>query len=245
MSKTLANAQTECRIYLDEAAQADFLDSEVTLAINRAYHNVMSHVIEIYEDFQETTPTTFQYAVVANKQEYTIDSSLIKVTRVEINFNPTVSGSQPARCEPIKQDEIRGNLANTNAAGSFYSPGYYLYGDIGSQTIGFVPIPTAGDTTGKSITVWGIALKGDLINTTDQILIPYVDNYVYLICLRASAQLLRKGQQEEATASRYMAEYNTGIIEMKQFLKDRQADDGWYIQDNTLEDIDFSLLGIV
>lgn len=246
MAKQLSNVQTEARIYLDEATARDWLDPEVNIAINHAYHDVASFVMEIYEQFYETT-TPFTYAVVINQQEYTIDSSLIKVTRVEINYNPTTSGSLPSRAVPIKMDEIRGNLANTNNAGSFFSAGYYLHGAIGSQTIGFIPIPTsAGDTGGtKSISVWGIALPSDLVNSTDNVNIPYADRFSYLIALKAAAQLLRKGQQEENAAARYLGEYRAGIQDMMTFLKERQADDTWQITDSVLEDIDFSTLEII
>jgi len=76
LAKTLGNIQTEIRIYLDEQSAADFLDSEVILAANRAYHEVASAVIEIYDEYYATT-TPFTYAIVAQQQEYTIDSSLI------------------------------------------------------------------------------------------------------------------------------------------------------------------------
>lgn len=246
MAKTLSELQTETRTYLDEANQTDWLDTEVTRSINRAYHGVVSHVIQVYEQFYETT-TPFTYAIVLNQQEYTIDSSLIKVTRVEINYNPNTSGSQPNRCQPIKMDEVRFNLANTNNAGSFFSAGYYLHGSIGAQTIGFLPVPTTdSDTNGtKSISVWGIALPSDLVNASDNVNIPYADNFAYLIALRAAAQLLRKGQQEEAAAARYLNEYQQGLHDMMTFLKDRQADDTWNITDSLLEDIDFSTLEII
>lgn len=245
MAKTLANLQQETRMYLDEASQGDYLDSEVLIAINRAYHDVCSFIIEIYENFYETT-TPFAYSEVAGQQEYTIDSSLIKVTRVEINFNPTSTGSQPNRCQRISEDEIRQNLANTNGSGgSFFSAAYYLHGNIGAQKIGFIPVPTISDTTGQSISVWGIALPTDLVNTTDNVNIPYADRFAYLVSIKAAAQLLRKGQQEEAAAARYISEYRPGVQDMMTFLKERQADDVWGIVDSLQEDIDFSTLEIV
>lgn len=244
MAKTFTNLQTETRIYLDEASQLDFLDTEVAIAINRAYHDVCAFVMEVYEQYYEVT-TPFTYAIVANQQEYTIDSTLIKTTRVEINYNPTSVGSSANRAEPIKMDEIRGNLANTNNFGSFFSAGYYLHGPIGTQKIGFIPIPTNGDTTGKSISVWGITMPTDLVSGTDNVNVPYADRFAYLVSLRAAAQLLRKGQQEEATAARYLQEYRQGAQDLMTFLKERQADDGWYIQDSLLEDIDFATLEII
>lgn len=244
--KTLTNLQTEVRTYLDEATAADWLDAEVILSINRSYHNIISKVIEVYNDwYDDVTVNPFTYAIVANQQEYTIDSSIIKPTRVEINYSPTTTGSVSARAIPIVKDEVRGNLANTNNAGSFFSAGYYVRGNIGAQKIGFIPVPQTSDTTGKSISVWGVTLPGDLVNGGDNVNIPYVDNYSYLISLRAAAQLLRKGQQEENFAARYIAEYQAGIIEMQNFLKDRQSDDGQFIVDSQLEQIDFSTLEII
>lgn len=243
MAKLLSDLQTETRTYLDEAVQTDWLDTEVISAINRAYHDVCSFVMEVYEQYYETT-TPFTYSLVANQQEYTVDSSLIKITRVEVNFNPTVSGSQSSRLLSIKMDEVRRNLANTASTPSSFSSGYYIHGSIGTQTIGFIPIPTVGDTTGKSISVWGIALPTDLI-TGSNVNIPYADRFAYLVSLRAAAQLLRKGQQEESAASRYMAEYRQGCQDLMTFLKDRQADGGWYIEDSVLDDIDFEVLALV
>lgn len=205
---------------------------------------MVGKVVEVYDRWYETT-SPFTYAIIANQQEYTFDSSLIKVTRVEINYNPTSTGSVASRAVPLNEDEVRGNLANTNNAGSFFSAGYFIHGNIGSQKIGFIPVPTTSDTTGKSISVWGIQLPGDLSNGSDDVNIPWADRFAYLIALKAAAQLLRKGQQEESSASRYIAEYEAGVREMQTFLKDRQSDDGQFIIDSQLEQIDFSTLEII
>lgn len=244
MAKQLQDIQTEARIYLDEATAADWLDSEVTIAINRSYHETASFVMEVYESFYETT-SPFTYALQANVQEYLIDSSLIKVTRVEINYNPTVSGSTASRALAIKMDEMRRNLGNTNSVGSSFSTGYYVHGSIGSQYIGFVPVPLSSDTTGKSISVWGIALPTDLVKSTDNVNIPYADRFAYLVSLRAAAQLLRKSQQEEAAAARYMQEYRQGVQDLMTFIKGRQSDGAMMIEDDILDDIDFEVLALV
>lgn len=241
MSKTLTNLQTGTRTYLDEAAEVDFLDTEVTSAVNLAYHDVAGKAIEVYEEYYDTT-TPFSYAVVANQQEYSIDSSLIKVTRVEINYKPSDPNTQALRAIPIKKDELRLNLQNSNTSGGFFNAGYYLHGNVGSQKIGFVPIPTEADTTSQSIKVWGVALPVDLANGTDNVNIPYVDRFYYLINLRAAAILLRKGQQEETAAARYLMEYAAGVKEMQTFLFERQADDVRMIEDSELDDIDFSVI---
>ena len=242
MAKTLGNVRTEVRVYLDEVAEADFLDTEVLLAINRAYQDVAGSVMEIYEEFYVTT-TPFTYAVVANTQEYTIDSSLIKTTRVEINYDPQTASSVAVRAIPIKSNEVRTNLNNTNSRYSFASPGYYLHGNIGAQKIGFVPVPTIADTSGQSISVWGVALPSDLSSDSDNVNIPFADRFAYLVALRAAAQLLRKGQQEENNAQNYINEYQKGLVQMKSFLADRQADGVRMIQDALGEDTDFTAGG--
>jgi hypothetical protein len=244
MAKQLSDLEFETRVYLDEAVQADWLDTEVDLSINRAYHDVCSFVMEVYEQYYETT-TPFTYALVANQQEYVIDPSLIKITRVEVNFNPTVSGSQSSRLLSVKMDEVQRNLANTASTPSSFSSGYYIHGSIGNQTIGFIPIPTIGDTTGHSISVWGIALPTDLVNDTDNVNVPYADRFAYLVSLRAAAQLLRKSQQEEVAASRYIADYRQGVQDLMAFIKGRQSDGGEYIIDSVLDDIDFEVLALV
>lgn len=241
MAKTLANARTEVRIYLDEASAADFTEAEVDLAINRSYHDVVGAVMEVYEDFYNTT-SPFTYAIVANQQEYSIDTSLIKVSRVEINYDPTNASSTATRAIPIRSNEIRSNLANTGHMSGNGVASYYLHGNIGSQKIGFIPIPTIADTSGQSISVWGIAMPADLSASGDNINIPYADRFVYLVALRAAAQLLRKGQQEENNAQNYVNEYQKGLVQMKSFLKERQADDVHMISDALLENNDFTTL---
>lgn len=244
MAKTITDCRFGTRVYLDEAAQADWLDTEVDMAVNLAYHDVVAKVMEVYEGFYETT-SPFTYALVANQQEYVIDSSLIKVTRVEVNYQPSTPNSQSIRATAIKMDELKLNLQNQNTTGSYFSAGYFLHGNPGAQKIGFVPIPLESDTTGQSISVWGVALPTDMSNASTNVNIPYADRFYYLINLRAAALLLRKGQQEEASAARYMAEYAVGAQDLMTFLKERQADGPWMIEDSLIEDVDFSVTTII
>ena len=237
--KQFADLQTGVRVYLDESSQGDFLDSEVQRSINYAYHDVITRVMEVYEQFYETT-TPFQYALVAKQQEYTIDPSLIKVTRVEINYNPNLANSQPNRAVPVKMDEALLNIGNIASQGNIYNAGYYLHGNIGAQTIGLVPPPSVSDTTGKSISVWGIAIPGDLVNPTDNVNIPYADNFSQLVELKAASILLEKGQQSSNASTKYMDQYDKGTMRMQQFLKERQADGVAMITDAEVIDMDFS-----
>lgn len=237
MAKLLSDVRSETRTYLDESSAVDFTDAEVDRSINRSFHDVVGAVMDVFEEHYSTT-TPYTYAIVANQQEYTVASSLIRPTRVEINYTPTTSGSIAVRAFPIKKDEVRINLNSTSYLLS--KPGYYLHGSIGAQKIGFVPVPTVADTTGQSISVWGIDIPSDLSAAGDNVNIPYADRFVYLIALKAAAQLLRKGQQEETAAQNYLSEYRSGIIEMQNFLKDRISDDFNRIIDVQSENVDFS-----
>lgn len=241
MAKTLTNLQTGVRVYLDESVQADFLDSEVTRSINYAYHDLISRIINDYELFYETI-TPFAYSVVANQQEYAIDPTLIKVTRVEINYAPQQSNSVALRAIPVKMEEALLNLSNSAASGSVFNAGYYLHGNIGNQTIGFIPLPTQADTTGQSIKVWGIAMPTDLVNGTDTANIPYVDNFAQLIELKAAGIILEKGQQASNNAAAYLQRYEIGVEQMITFLRERQADGVPMVIDVELDNLDFQTL---
>ncbi len=240
MAKQLSDAQFFVRMYLDEAAAADYTDQEVLVAINFGYHDVVGSVIEVKEDYYDTI-TKFTYAMVANQQEYAIDTTLVKPTRVEINFSPTVANSNPIKATPIKMNEDLINLNNTSTVQLYGQVGYYLHGKQSTQTIGFIPIPTVSDVAPtKSISVWGIALPSDLVNSADMIDIPYADRFTYLIGLRAAAILLSKGQQEEANATKYLSRYEMEVEKMKNFLASRQEDGVEMVQDSEPENTDFS-----
>jgi hypothetical protein len=238
MAKTFSDLQVGTRVYLDEASAADFLDTQVKRSINYAYHQVITGIIGVYQGYRETT-TPFTYAVVANQQEYLIDSTIIKPTRVEINYSPQKSGSVPLRAIPIKMEEALLNISNSATSGSVFNAGYYIHGDIGLQYIGFIPIPQQGDLAGKSISVWGYTLPTDLVNSTDQPLIPYVDAWGYLIELKAAQILMSKGQENETVAAQYSNMYEQGLSKYIQFLYERQADGVNMITDSELDNLDF------
>src|SRR5439155_17805704 len=125
------------------------------------------------------------------------------------------------------------------SSGSVFNAGYYLHGNQTAQTIGFIPIPTQADTTGKSISVWGIVMPADLVNNTDPVVIPYPDNFSQLIELRAAQILMSKGQENETAAQRYLAEFNLGVTNMQTFIKERQADGVQMVVDVEIDNIDF------
>jgi len=237
MAKTLANLQVGTRVYLDEANAADFLDSEVTRSVNYSYMDVVKNVIEVHEDYFFTTTPKY-ISTVANTQEYDLDTTLVKIRRVEINYNPSDTNSVAQRATAIKTEEMPLRLsANSIGQSGLFSAGYYINGQQGSQKIGFTPVPQNSGTNNASI--WGIALPDELSSASDTIKIPAPDMFGYLIELRAAAILLRKGQQAENYALRYMQEYEDGVMKMKNFLKERQDDGVVMVADALYEDTIF------
>lgn len=237
MAKTIANLRVGVRMYLDESQQADFTDIEVDREINYAYHDLISKVMEIYEEFYATT-TPKNVSTVASQQEYSLDTGLIKVTRVEINYSPSDANSQAVRAIPVKMDEIPLNLGNTAIEGStLFNAGYYLHGPQGSQKIGFVPVPLQTGT--NNVRIWGIEAPSDLSDNNTTVSIPYPDNFSQLVEKKAAATLLKKGQQEVTAGDNLLKEYAIGLLDMQTFLKERIADGAWVIQDSMGEDIQF------
>lgn len=224
------------RTYLDESQPQNWTLIEVTTAINFSYQFIASKVMEVYEEYYFTT-TPYTYSTVANQQEYTIASTLLKVERVEVNLLPTTANSQAQRATAIKMDEIPTNLNNSLLNGSsFFNVGYYLTGNQSAQKIGFLPVPQVAGT--NNISVWGIDAPTDLSATTDPVLIPYVDNFAQIIAKIAAANLLKKGGQEIAAATDLLNQSAQDILNMQTFIKERQSDSADMISELAFEDIE-------
>lgn len=236
MSKLFSDLQANTRTFLDEAQPANWTVAEVNYQINYGYQFLASKVMEVYEEYYFTT-TPYTYSTVVNQQEYTIASTLLKVERVEVNLLPTTTGSQAQRATAIKMDEIPTNLNNSLLNGSsFFNVGYYLTGNQSAQKIGFLPVPQVAGT--NNISVWGIDAPSDLVNSTDPVLIPYVDNFAQIITKIAAANLLKKGQQEVKGADDLLAEANQDILNMQTFIKERQSDSADMIGELAYDDIE-------
>lgn len=233
MAKTLTNLRSNTRTYLDESAAADWTSAEVDLEINAGYQEVITSVMEVYENFYVTTDN---WNSVADQVEYGttdgVPSDIFKIRRLELNYDVDNSNSIAKRCKPISMDAMQRDLQGTNLGMIINrNPAYYVYGlqSSGGIKIGIIPKPDKSDT--DAFQIWYVPVVADLSSATDEINIPYPDRYFKLISLYAAAQLLRKGQQEEAVASRYLLEFEMGIEKMKQQLEDFISDDSKYIID--------------
>lgn len=233
MAKLASDLIANTRTFLDESQPANWTAAEVLYQINYAYQFVASKVIEVFEEFYFTT-TPYTYSTVVNQQEYTIASTLLKVERVEINYDPTITNSQAQRAVAIKMEEIPTNLGNTLLNGTTSNAGYYFIGNQSAQKIGFLPIPQKAAT--NNITVWGIEAPADLVNTTDPVIIPYVDNFAQIIVKMAAANLLKKGGQEVRAADDLLQEASQDILNYQTFLSERQSDGPQMIVESAWDD---------
>ena len=227
-------------MYLDESSAADWTTTEVDREINVCYHALYGAVVEVFEDYYLTKT---RLNVVASQQEYgssdSFPSDFFKMRRVEINFNVPDSNSVAQRALPIQLDEVRRDLSNSAVGVSVTrNAAYYLYGTGSSAKIGFIPIPTIAGTNG--ISMWYVKVLSDLSDSNTSVDIPYSDRFSWIISLGAAANLLRKGQQEEAAAKRYREEFEVEIEKMKQALEDRIAEEAKTIIETTGDITDFT-----
>lgn len=204
-------------------------------AINEQYQAVVTTAQTVWENYYITATST---NTVANQQEYALPSTFFKTKRIEINYQPDIVNSALQRATAIDTEGDPLDLGNqVGFSTALSSPTYYIQ----NNNLGFIPIPTlAGpDLAGnKTIKMWYIPYVTDLVATTDDVNIPYADRYFGLISLGAAGLLLRKGQQQETFAAKYLADFESQLDKMKMELLDRQADGPVMFQTTNYEDVD-------
>jgi hypothetical protein len=95
------------------------------------------------------------------------------------------------------------------------------------------------ETVTAGIRLSYIKTISEMDDDDDTIDIPFPDRYGRLIVIGAVAQLMRKGQQEEAVAAKYQDDFQIGLEKMKQELEDRILDGNKVVLDVLGENINF------
>lgn len=226
MAKTLANLTTQCRTILDETSEADWQDSQIYSAINYAYLEMYTAVVETYEDYYRTLVTT---STIEDQQEYAIPSDMYKLRRLEVKYDSDGDYAK-ARAYPINQTSLPFDTTSYSATNI---PIYELTGNY----IRLLPIPD--ETIVGGLRMIYIATESELVDTDDEINIPFADRYAKYIVWGACAMLLSKGQQEETVASKYEDLFQVGLEKMKNELENRYADGAKMIQDTQGSNNDF------
>lgn len=244
MAKLLSDLRTQTRMFLDESTQSDWLDTEVDVEINAFYQEVVTAVMETYEDFYLITDNMDS---VADQQEYNstdgLPTDIFKIRRLELNYNVSDSNSIPQKAVSMTIDEVNRDLGNSALSVTVTSnPAYYFIGSgsgATGATLGIIPKPSNDGT--DAFKLWYIPIIDDLSAAGDSVNIPYPDRYAKIISLGAAGMLLRKGQQEEEVATRYLTEAEVGMEKMKQQLESRLSDNSKRVVDSAAEDVDFSI----
>jgi hypothetical protein len=233
-------AQT--RTYLDEVSPKSWTDYEVRREVNNGYGELITATIQVFEDYYLRR---IDFSLIASQQEYGvadgIPADLYKIKRIEYNPQTASNPNSFYRASPISMNKFGSTLVNS-ALGTTSTPLYYTYGFANNIKIGFLPIPQINSTNG--VRLWHIYTVPMMVNDTDEVNIPYPERYASDISLYAAGVLLRKGQQEEPVAARYLAEFAQGKLDMMEELRQRNVDDSMVISDSLGQNNDFGLVDL-
>lgn len=165
--------------------------------INNGYQDVVNKLITLYENYFGDTASI---SLVADTQEYDLDSLCRKVVRVENEdkrkvFRVVVDDSDDDVC------------------------GYYLF----AEKIGFKPIPD----TAKTYKYFFIKQPADLSGDDD---VPgFPSSYHYLLVLWALKEHYEE-QQDLSYATHYFNQYNAKLSELINEMKNRNEDENRYAE---------------
>lgn len=239
MAKLRRDVIAQARMYLDEVAPKSWTESELIRECNYGYQKLVSAVMNSYEDFYIDTAT---WDLKDSQQEYDVTTDnlpddVYKVRRIELNYRISQSPTAFRKAIPTNITNIKGSL-NTANNGNFSFPIYYVFGFEASLKIGLIPVPNQDSIGGGKL--WYIPVVPDLAEQTSVVNIPYPDRYADAISLWAAGALLRKGQQEEAPASRYIADADALRDKMIEELEGRIDDEAKVISDSVGAYLDFT-----
>jgi hypothetical protein len=237
--KAFSTLRSDVRMFLDEASPADWTEAQVNSALNYAYHELVTSIVDVFEDYYTTTAT---FDTIEDQQEYDSDDGLptdiFKIRRVEINQDPSNSNASPTRALPINLEDVYRDLGNTSTSLKSNHPCYYVLGlGSGNEKMGFLPVPDEDGT--NAVKIWYVQTQDDLSASSDTPNIPYCDRYAHLIVWGAVADLLSKGQQEEQASAKYRSMFEVGVQKMKTELEDRKADDAKGVTDTVGLNVEF------
>jgi hypothetical protein len=240
MAQNFSQLIAKTRMFLDEVSPKSWSDTEVQREVNYAYHDVVTTVMTTYEDYYMTAPVFVN--IIDAQQEYGVADGLpqntFKLRRVEMNYASN-TGKQYVKAAPIRDiSAIRDSIMTSGTGSATLRPMYYVYGFSANFHIGIIPVPSKDAPNG--IKVWYIPTQSDLVNPTDEPNIPYPERYATIIPLMAAGNLLRKGQQEEVVAAKYLDDADKMKQDLMQELEDRISDDGRVILDSIGYDTDFT-----
>jgi len=238
MAVNYRDSIAQTRMYLDEVSEKSWSETEVEREVNYGYQSFVTNAMTAYEDFYMIRS---DFDLQENVQEYGVadgvPSDVFKIRRIELNYKITSNPDAFRKSVPININDVKSSITRASF-GSASFPAYYTYGFDSSFKLGFVPIPTEDGTNAARL--WYIQQQVKLVVPTDLLNIPYADRYANGVALIAAGTLLRKGQQEEVSAEKYLIQGENLRMDMQQDLEDRVSDEAKLITDSIGMDLDFT-----
>lgn len=189
-----------------------YSDNDLKRNLNRWYHELVTDAILSMDawDFQGDIATA---STVANQQEYTFPTNLLKIKRIEVTYD----GSTWVRVLPMDvQDPLTpiGNQADVNNNFSTSNPFY----DTHDDSIFLYPIPTSAVSAGLKI--WYEKEVTELSAVDDEPALP--ENFHRLISIGAAYDYsILKGLP---VANQLLQNLELGRARLRQFFGTRAQD---------------------
>ena len=186
------------------------------------YHTVVNEVLQSMDDWDYQA----EYAtadLVANQQEYTVPSDLIKIKRIEVTYD----GSNWYLATPFDLNQRSGTNDSATIAEEFSttSPAY----DLMDNSLFIYPIPTANSTAGLKI--WYEKEANELSGATDEPNLP--EAYQKVLCYGAAKDYFEKYSEKEGFTNKrnlMTQNYNDLLERMKEFYNTKNQDRDYVIQ---------------
>ena len=120
------------------------------ISTNRWYEKVITMILKAVDgwDFDDSNKTDFPIAttsLVANQQDYSLPTNLLKIKRVEVTYD----GTNWYKAEPFDINET-GNATSSALIASNFTTSKPYY-DIQGRSVLLYPIPTANSANGLKI----------------------------------------------------------------------------------------------
>lgn len=204
MYPDLANIRTRVRFYIDEAKQANFLDSDINYAINNAQQDTALEIIQVNENFfVNGTPT--QLPTTVGVEFYPLPEDFWKLVRLENSSTGIVVPMRDFNDEPVTW--------NTNYPISTWTQG--LKASIVGDNLRLNPTPIDNSLI---LQFWYVPILDDLINDTDQSLIPRT--CIDLLAIQAAIDCFIK---DEDDTSALVQKYDLVLNRLQRTTRDRQT----------------------
>ncbi len=145
--------------FITDTDTTTFTNSDLDASLNMYYDLFVSEIIDAMDewDFSAEIATT---DLVANQQEYTFPTDILKIKRVEVTYD----GSNWKKAEPMDVNEVGTATDATTVGGHFtQSEPYFDLMDTGMM---LYPIPSSAVTGGLKI--WYEKLAAQLSSDTDE-----------------------------------------------------------------------------